>query len=147
MRQAIKNAAGLVGPKGYFIVALYNRHWSSKAWLAVKWTYVSCPRWVRRALVSVFYPVIYGAKWLVTMRSPGRQQRGMDFYYNVVDWVGGYPYEYASIREVQVMVEPLGFAMEKAIPAEVPTGCNQFIFRRHPQEQRAAGPSDRQAST
>jgi hypothetical protein len=74
--------------------------------------------------------VIYVAKWLTTLRSPHRQQRGMDFYYNVVDWVGGYPYEYASIEETRTTVEALGFTLERTIPAEVPTGCNQFIFRR-----------------
>lgn len=130
MKRATANAAGLVGLGGHFIIALYNRHWSSSLWLAVKWTYVSSPRWVQRALVGAFYPVIYAAKWMVTLRSPGRQQRGMDFYYNVVDWVGGYPYEFASISETRDAVEAMGFTLERVIPAEVPTGCNQFVFKR-----------------
>ncbi len=141
LHRAIGNAACLVSPHGHLVVAIYNRHWTSKLWLAVKRTYVSCPRWIQRALVAVLYPVIYGAKWAVTSGDPARQQRGMDFYYNVVDWVGGYPYEYASIQETRKAVEALGFTMEKAIPAEVPTGCNQFVFKRIPNQMSAQNPA------
>ncbi len=45
----------------------------------------------------LFYPVIWLAKYLVTGENPTKMNRGMNFFYNVVDWVGGYPYEYASI--------------------------------------------------
>ncbi|MFK5970332.1 MAG: hypothetical protein QM487_09470 [Candidatus Marithrix sp.] len=55
----------------------------------------------------------------------------MDFFYNVVDWVGGYPYEYALIDEVESLVNQLGFHTIKKIPAQVPTGCNEFIFRKN----------------
>ena len=54
----------------------------------------------------------------------------MDFYYDVVDWVGGYPYEYATIDEVRSIVEPLGLTCIRVNPAGVPTGCNELIFER-----------------
>lgn len=130
MDRAIRHAASLVAPGGYLVIALYNRHWSSGAWRAIKWSYVHSPRWLQRVLVGLFYPIIYAAKWLVTRRDPKRQERGMDFFYNVVDWVGGYPYEYASIDEVIAMVAAHGFALRRAIPAVVPTGCNEFVFTK-----------------
>lgn len=129
MCAAIARAASLVAPSGYFVIALYNRHWSSALWRAIKWTYVHSPRWLQRLLVAVFYPVIYLAKWLVVGKSPKQQERGMDFYYDVVDWVGGYPYEYATRDEVVAQVEALGFTLMKLVPARVPTGCNEFVFR------------------
>jgi 2-polyprenyl-6-hydroxyphenyl methylase/3-demethylubiquinone-9 3-methyltransferase len=54
----------------------------------------------------------------------------MDFYYDVVDWVGGYPYQYASVAEIVQMLQELGFASVKVVPTEVPTGCNEFVFQR-----------------
>jgi 2-polyprenyl-6-hydroxyphenyl methylase/3-demethylubiquinone-9 3-methyltransferase len=81
-------------------------------------------------MVAAFVPIIALAKWAVTGRDPRRQQRGMDFYYDVVDWVGGYPYEYASIDELRALVEPLGFECLRWRAAEVPTGCNEFVFQR-----------------
>lgn len=56
--------------------------------------------------------------------------RGMDFFYNVVDWIGGYPYEYASKDEIIRLIEPLGFELIHFVPAQVPTGCNEFLFVR-----------------
>ncbi len=52
----------------------------------------------------------------------------MDFFYNVVDWVGGYPYEYASIKEIEELMSQLRFRTFKIIPSQVPTGCNEFVF-------------------
>jgi 2-polyprenyl-6-hydroxyphenyl methylase/3-demethylubiquinone-9 3-methyltransferase len=73
--------------------------------------------------------VIYIAKWIVTRENPRQQLRGMDFFYDVVDWVGGYPYEYASQEDVMNLIKPLGFDCVRHWPHQVPTGCNQFVFR------------------
>ncbi|MCB8820200.1 class I SAM-dependent methyltransferase [Microvirga rosea] len=130
MKRAIANAASLVAPGGYFVLAIYNRHWTSLPWLLIKWLYCKSPAWLQKLLVGALYPVIWAAKLAVTGRSPGRQTRGMDFYYNVVDWVGGYPYEYGSRDEIKRMVGALGFQCTAEYAAEVPTGCNEFVFRR-----------------
>jgi 2-polyprenyl-3-methyl-5-hydroxy-6-metoxy-1,4-benzoquinol methylase len=130
MPKAIRNAARLVAPGGCLIIAIYNRHWSSPGWLAIKWTYVRVPRWVQRGFIALLYPVIYLAKWIVTRKNPKNQERGMDFYYDVIDWVGGYPYEYASRREIEQMAAEAGLQPTWFRGARVPTGCNEFIFRK-----------------
>ena len=53
----------------------------------------------------------------------------MDFMHNVIDWVGGYPYEYASVDEMTAQLKSLGF-QDNRPPASVPTGCNEFVGRR-----------------
>lgn len=130
MAGALEHAAALVRPGGQLILAIYNRHWSSPVWRGIKRAYVSAPSLLQRAMIGAFYPVIAGAKWVVTRSNPFRQERGMDFYFDVVDWVGGYPYEYATCEELEQTVEALGFATLRRIPARVPTGCNEFVFRR-----------------
>lgn len=130
MKTAVRNAAALVENSGYLVLAIYNRHWSSPAWRLVKRAYCSSPQWARSVFIRAFFPVIALAKFLVTGKNPFRQSRGMDFYYNVVDWIGGYPYEFASRAELEAMVTQLGFSCVTFIPAEVPTGCNEFVFRR-----------------
>ena len=132
MKLAIENAAKLVKPSGYLVIAIYNRHWSSAAWRAIKWLYCKSPSFVQRLFIIGLYPVIYTAKWWVTRSDPQRQLRGMDFFYNVIDWVGGYPYEYASSAEVIKYIESMGFRVCRFVPAQVPTGCNEFIFRQKP---------------
>lgn len=130
MVTAIRNAASLVKPGGYLVLAIYNTHWSSPIWHAIKRAYVSVPVLLQRFLTALFVPIIFLAKFAVTRQNPLRQERGMDFYHDVVDWVGGYPYEHATIAEIAALLGAQGFEMQRAIPATVPTGCNQFVFKK-----------------
>jgi 2-polyprenyl-3-methyl-5-hydroxy-6-metoxy-1,4-benzoquinol methylase len=130
MTTAIRNAASLVKPGGYLVLAIYNTHWSSPVWHAIKRAYVAAPALLQKFLTALFVPIIFLAKLLVTRQNPLRQERGMDFYHDVVDWVGGYPYEYATIAEIAAQLGAQGFEMQRAIPAIVPTGCNQFVFKK-----------------
>jgi 2-polyprenyl-6-hydroxyphenyl methylase/3-demethylubiquinone-9 3-methyltransferase len=130
MYRAIEAAAKLVRPGGLFVIAIYNRHPTSRAWHFIKWLYNRVPRFVQRLMYYFFYGVIYVAKLAATGQNPLKKERGMDFGYDVVDWVGGYPYEYASIDDITQFVTPLGFAVEKVVPAQVGTGCNEFVFRK-----------------
>lgn len=130
MQRAIHHAASLVAPGGYLVIAIYARHWSSSSWRAIKRFFNTSPPIVRRLLIAVLTPVIYIAKWIVTGRNPLTQRRGMSFRYDVVDWLGGYPYEYATREELSSTMEALGFEPVRFNPAGVPTGCNEFVFRR-----------------
>lgn len=130
MKTAIRNAASLVKPGGYFVLAIYNSHWSSPVWHCIKRTYVAAPPFLRKLLTAVFVPIIFVAKFAVTRQNPLHQERGMDFHHDVVDWVGGYPYEYGSIEELTGQIEKLGFKTLKLVTAKVPTGCNEFVFQR-----------------
>lgn len=130
MYSAIENACGLVADGGTLVLAIYNRHWSSLPWLGIKWLYCTLPAFLQRLMIWLFYPVIVAAKFAATGKNPFQMTRGMDFYYNVVDWVGGYPYEYASISEMESCLAGKGFHLIKAVPARVPTGCNEFVFEK-----------------
>lgn len=130
MMRAIDNACALVAEGGHFICAIYNRHWSSPVWKIIKWSYNSLPGPLQRAMIAVLCPVIYVAKFIVTRENPKRMDRGMDFLHDVVDWVGGYPYEYASSEEIRNYVCRQGFICVRMQAAQVPTGCNEFVFQR-----------------
>jgi 2-polyprenyl-6-hydroxyphenyl methylase/3-demethylubiquinone-9 3-methyltransferase len=130
MKLAIANAASLVRPGGTFVIAIYNRHWSSLPWLAIKAAYVHSPAWLQKAMIGALYPVIWLAKLAVTGKNPKSMDRGMEFYYNVVDWVGGYPYEYGTVDEIAALCRPLGLGLQRSVAAQVPTGCNELVFRK-----------------
>lgn len=129
MRRALRIAAARVRTGGLFVVAIYNRHWSSPFWKVIKRGYNLLPVWGQRGLVGGFAPVILLAKALVTRRNPFKVRRGMDFFHNLVDWLGGYPYEYASISEMRKLLGNLGFHVLRVLQAPVPTGCNEFVCR------------------
>lgn len=129
MTRAISSAARCVKKGGIFMIAIYNRHWSSGFWKTIKWLYNRIGKFGQELLILGFTPIIFLAKWLVTFRNPLEMGRGMDFMHNIIDWVGGYPYEYASIDEIKVVLDDLHFQVIKILPAKVPTGCNEFVCK------------------
>jgi len=130
MQQALRNAIELVKPGGILAIAIYNSHWTSPFWKVIKWIYNSVPELLKKLMVVLIYPVIYAAKWIVTGENPKKKSRGMDFFHDVVDWVGGYPYEYANDEQIRSFVTSRDFEQTKFRPAHVPTGCNEFVFKR-----------------
>lgn len=52
----------------------------------------------------------------------------MSFFHDVVDWVGGYPYEFASPEAVETLVKKNGFRLIRLERAKVPTGNNEYVF-------------------
>lgn len=130
MVKAIENACTLVSEGGCLICSIYNRHWSSPFWRMLKRSYNVLPSQGRQLMTALLYPVIYTAKLLVTGRNPMQKERGMDFLHDVIDWIGGYPYEYAGIEEIRMLVCGYGFQCLRVKTAKVPTGCNEFVFRR-----------------
>jgi 2-polyprenyl-3-methyl-5-hydroxy-6-metoxy-1,4-benzoquinol methylase len=131
MWQAIRNAASLVkGEDGILVLALYNRHWTSFFWKQIKRLYNLSPHAVRRLLHYIFGALIYLGVWVTTRENPLHKERGMDFWYDVIDWLGGYPYEYAGAEAVVQFVHPLGFRVERVVRPRAPTGCNEFVFKR-----------------
>jgi SAM-dependent methyltransferase len=130
LQQAFANCADLVKPGGQLIVAIYNRHWSSPLWERIKRLYCRLPRIGQKTMIWLFVPVIYLAKLLVTRRNPLEKERGMDFLVDIVDWVGGYPYEYATVDEMLNLGAKNGLQTLRVTPAGVPTGCNEFVFTK-----------------
>lgn len=130
MWNAVANVSKCVAPGGNLVLAIYKKHITSPIWKAVKWIYNQTPRIVQRVMILFFAGIIYIAKFLVTRSNPLKKERGMDFWFDVIDWVGGYPYEYATASEVETFMTRSGFQLRRSVPASVPTGCNEFVFKK-----------------
>ena len=130
MWSAIRNVSTCVAPGGLLVLAIYNKHVTSPLWRLIKWLFNNVPASLQRLMICFFAGVIYVAKFTVTGSNPLKKERGMDFWYDVIDWVGGYPYEYAEPHAVEEKVVGQGLALQRIIRAQVPTGCNQFIFSK-----------------
>lgn len=131
MYRAIELTAERVAPGGTFMLAIYNKHSTSPTWKAIKWVYNSVPGLLQRLMALIGGAAIFVAKALVTRQNPLKKERGMSFWYDVIDWMGGYPYEYASTQEIESFVAGLGFTSQRTVPATTPTGCNEFVFLKN----------------
>ena len=130
MWDAVRNVSSCVAPEGILILAIYNKHITSPVWKTIKRIYNQVPGVVQRCMIVTFAGIIYVAKLVVTQSNPLKKERGMDFWFDVIDWVGGYPYEYAAPDIVTNRVCDEGFILQRFISAQVPTGCNEFVFNR-----------------
>ena len=130
MWKAISYAISLVSEKGQLFIAIYNRHWTSFIWKAIKVIYNKSPYFIKSVLIWFFTGIIFIGAFLTTGKNPLKGERGMEFKYDIVDWLGGYPYEYATIKEIVNFVESKGFQIVKIIPTAGWTGCNQLVFKK-----------------
>ena len=133
MWRALRNAAIPVADGGRLFVAVYNdQGWMSHYWRAVKRLYNARP-YLRPLVIAVHAPYLYAAR-LVVWALTGRLNldRGMSLWHDMIDWLGGYPFEVARPGEI------VDFYGEKGLaPALVETcgrrhGCNEYVFVNGP---------------
>lgn len=130
MWRAVDAAAQCTAPGGILVLALYNRHWTSPLWKIIKNLYNALSGPGRRAMEWALTPPMFLGAWITTGRFPMTRDRGMDFRYDLVDWIGGTPYEYASPDEVTVHLEKLGLQRQTLRPQQGFTGCAEYVFHR-----------------
>jgi SAM-dependent methyltransferase len=138
MWQALENVAPLVKPRGQLFIAIYNDQGRASAmWLLVKKVYNKVPPWLRLlvllpSFVRLWLPTILrdlaGGRLLSTWQSYVKE-RGMSPWHDVVDWVGGYPFEVAKPEEIFDLYAAKGFGLERLATCAGGLGCNEFVFR------------------
>ncbi len=139
--QAMENVAARVADGGLFFVAIYNdQGWKSRRWLRVKKLYNQLPDSARApCAAAVMLPLEVRALAGAAVRGElgsyfeswkrGRE-RGMSRWHDILDWVGGYPFEVATPEEVFRFCRDRGFELVELSTARGGLGCNQFVFSR-----------------
>lgn len=128
---AMDNVSRLVRPGGRLFISIYNDQGAiSRYWTAVKRLY-NANRVARWLLVAVYTPYFIALRWayrLLTGR--GRVARGMTLWYDMLDWLGGYPFEVAKPEEVFRFLRARGFVLRELATAGGTGACNEFVFER-----------------
>jgi 2-polyprenyl-6-hydroxyphenyl methylase/3-demethylubiquinone-9 3-methyltransferase len=139
---ALDNAGKLVAPKGQLFIALYNDTGSqSSRWKWIKKTYNQLPGVLKFpfTLIVIAPDELKSIARNVLTLNPGGylkswtqydKRRGMNRWRDIVDWVGGYPYEVSTPDEVFDFFSERGFVLTKMNCGRVGLGCNQFVFNR-----------------
>jgi 2-polyprenyl-6-hydroxyphenyl methylase/3-demethylubiquinone-9 3-methyltransferase len=75
--------------------------------------------------------VRHGRDAVTRERRAGKARgRGMDRKHDLVDWIGGYPFEVARPEEVFRFYRDRGFRLVELTTCAGSLGCNEFVFRR-----------------
>lgn len=142
MWKALENAVIPTTPGGKLFIALYNDTGSqARRWLWIKKTYcrlpgilktpfaiaVSAPDEAKKIASSLIRlkPSEYVHSW-----TRYKNGRGMNRWHDIIDWVGGFPYEVATVDEVFEFYKKRGFTLTKVTTGGVGLGCNEFVFEK-----------------
>jgi 2-polyprenyl-6-hydroxyphenyl methylase/3-demethylubiquinone-9 3-methyltransferase len=60
--------------------------------------------------------------------SARKKDRGMSYWYDLVDWVGGFPFEVAKPEDIFNRLRPCGFTLRYLTTQAGGYGCNEFVF-------------------
>jgi SAM-dependent methyltransferase len=140
MWRAIDAAAARVAPGGLLVLALYRKTPLCEAWKVEKRLYSAAPKSLQRIWLRAFGTALlireslFGTNPITYVRNY-RSNRGMSYWHDVHDWLGGFPYESCSPAEVTAHVGALGFAPIRDSHVEsgigiFGTGCAEYVFRK-----------------
>ncbi|EKE00952.1 MAG: hypothetical protein ACD_21C00250G0025 [uncultured bacterium] len=141
MHQAFDNVANLVKDGGQLFISIYNDQGSaSKKWLWVKQKYNNSSHFIRYilficSLFRLWAPTLIKdflktGNPLTSWNNYGKNDRGMSAWHDVVDWVGGYPFEVAKPEEVFDFFKARGFGLRFLKTCAGGIGCNEFVFQK-----------------
>lgn len=140
MWEALENVVSLVNPGGQLFIAIYNKQpFLSRYWALVKKTYNRSPSPVRYALNAGYFVFFASALFVGDvfrrrnpfLRYSGVRHRGMHVYHDVVDWIGGWPFEVAFPDEIFRFYSQRDFTLSAMTTCGGKHGCNQFVFKRN----------------
>jgi 2-polyprenyl-3-methyl-5-hydroxy-6-metoxy-1,4-benzoquinol methylase len=142
MWRAIDLVQRAVAPGGQFFIAIYNdQGMASRYWTRVKRTSNRLPAWLQptfavaawmpRESLTLGYHVLRmrPKAYLATWSDKGRG-RGMNRWHDLLDWVGGWPFEVASPDAIFAFLKARGFSLRFLKTCGGGLGCNQFVFAR-----------------
>jgi len=138
--EALGNVAALVAGGGSLFVSIYNDQGrASRRWLLVKRAYNRLPRGLKWLVLLPAFCRLWGPTFardllrgapFSTWKNYSRKGRGMSPWTDVVDWVGGYPFEVARPDEVVEFCLAHGFTLRKMKTQGAGLGCNEYVFER-----------------
>jgi SAM-dependent methyltransferase len=132
MWKALENVIPLVREDGRLFLSIYNdQGWKSRYWRAIKKYYNQSPGFIKFFMVLIFSGYFGIPKILFKLK----KERGMSFWYDVVDWIGGYPFEVARPEEIFDFYREKGFVL-MGLKTRNGLGCNEFVFQRLPEREK-----------
>ncbi|MDI6751574.1 MAG: class I SAM-dependent methyltransferase [bacterium] len=139
MWKALENVQSLVASGGKLFISIYNdQGLASKIWWMVKRTYNLLPNGLRFFILLPAFICLWGCTMAKDMlcakpfatRKNYKSIRGMSAWHDLVDWIGGYPFEVAKPEEVIYFYQKKGFVLVKSKVVGKRLGCNEFLFEK-----------------
>lgn len=133
--QAIRNAATFLQEASIFYIAIYEKNKDSDYWIQMKKKYNQSSLLGKKKMeLAYVWNTFFKSRSLRTMLTSYKyiknyqQSRGMAFWTDVKDWLGGWPYEPATMQEICDFCErELGLEKVKVKTGEANI---EYLFKR-----------------
>jgi 2-polyprenyl-6-hydroxyphenyl methylase/3-demethylubiquinone-9 3-methyltransferase len=151
MWKALGHLTGCVRAGGKIVIAIYNdQEYLSRRWIKIKQLYQKLPSWLQPLyVICIFSMQFLNRVWItllviflrvITLKNPlvpivnwikesRDNSRGMHAWYDLVDWVGGWPYQVAKPEEIFRFFRDQGYVMVELTTCQG-HGCNEYVFRK-----------------
>jgi len=140
MWKAIENACAYCKNGGLFSVALYVKTPFCQFWEKEKKIYSKYK--LIRPLLDGLMITLVALRRLLAGNNPYKyiseyeSKRGMNFFTDIRDWLGGYPYQSVSDQELQLFMGNQGFSLVSKKNTEpcrglLGTACGEWVFRKN----------------
>jgi 2-polyprenyl-6-hydroxyphenyl methylase/3-demethylubiquinone-9 3-methyltransferase len=144
MWRALDNMIPMVAEEGLLALAIYNDQGGvSRRWTAIKKTYNKIPRFLKGPFAALIMgPLELKSAVSAAIRLKPQEYvqtwtqyhtRGMSRWHDLIDWVGGYPFEVAKPEQVFDFYYGRGFELRGMKTCAGNCGCNEFVFFKIPQ--------------
>lgn len=141
MYQALENITLLASPKAYIFISIYNKFTTrfhggtSQFWLKIKKIYNHSNPTMKDLMLSLF--IIYQILGLTLVANVNpikyirtyKKCRGMSWIHDLTDWLGGYPYEFASPDEIINFFGKKNYLCQK-LKFNGGIGCNEYLLTK-----------------
>jgi len=141
---SLENAGKKVADNGQLFIALYNdQGGASKRWHTIKKIYNNLPRYIKPCFAFLVYLPLEARHLLIHLirRKPREyvlgilhygKNRGMSWWHDKIDWIGGYPFEVSKPEQIFDFYKERGYSLEVLKTSGGGLACNEFVFRRGP---------------
>ena len=141
MWYAIDNSLTLLEEKGLFFISIYNdQGLKSHFWWGIKFFYNFLPVFLKKLfalILSMIVTTLLLVKYTFKLKPMKilapifnyKMNRGMNYFSDLIDWYGGFPYEFAEYDYLIDYIENKGFKLINS-KRVFSLGCNEFVFKK-----------------
>lgn len=139
MWKALENTLLFTKPDSLVYIAIYNDQGrTSHFWKIIKRWFNQLPGPLRFLILWPAFIRLWGPTFVRDLLNLTPLQtwknysnvRGMSPWHDVIDWVGGYPFEVAKPEEIFDFYHAKGLDLERLVTCAGGIGCNEFVFSR-----------------
>jgi len=142
MWEALENVVSTVAKGGKLYISIYNDQGSaSRRWALLKKFHNQSSKPIKMSIllmIAVLWLIHSSLVRLMLFQNPlpfrewaeKKKNRGMSVWHDLVDWVGGYPFEVAKPEEIFHFYQKKGFELMKLQTCGGRSGCNEYVFIR-----------------